>query len=98
MIKPKFQIGDRVVVTTQTPVAIALLSGLEGTVVNDYTSRPTHIFDYGLAFDEPLWELTGRLKGHTCGGTCEDGYGWNVDAECLSLALPCPKVDTSKLL
>ena len=99
MTKPKFQIGDRVVVATQAPPTPTWLVGLEGTVVNDYTHRPTHVFDYGVAFDEPLLKLTDRrLTGHTCGGTCKNGYGWNVDAESLALTLTCPKINASELL
>lgn len=63
---PTFKIGDRVkAIATEDSDRIVGKTGTICAVPNLYVKR------YGVRFDD-------CIKGHNCGGTCEEGYGWYV--------------------
>lgn len=74
-----FHIGDRVRVEDRVRVDNTFLAivGDEGTIVEIGEIEPS-IWRVGVRFDK-------YIDGHTCGGRCEDGYGWYVLPENLEL-------------
>lgn len=80
-----FHIGDRVRVDN----TFLALDGDEGTIV-EIGEIDSSIWRVGVRFDK-------HIDGHTCGGLCEDGYGWYVLPENLELIgedEPIPSVPT----
>lgn len=69
----KFKVGDRVAAAVDHPDNNRhIMKGDAGTVC--------HVFGIekrvGVEWDE-------AVCGHTCGGSCPDGYGWNVNVSDL---------------
>lgn len=64
-----FKIGDRVVHTEN----FVIPKGYQGTVVHVGKDLP------GIRWDQKIRD------GHTCDGKCEDGHGWYVQEEHLSI-------------
>lgn len=75
----KFTIGDRVVCTYDHPDGNSdIVIGSTGTVC-DFSSRKGRV---GVRWDKRLFE------GHSCSNSCDDGYGWYVDACRLEYDVP----------
>lgn len=78
----KFSVGDRVVCTVNHPDGHkAIVIGTTGTVVGLETCRAKVRWDFSVP----------QGQSHSCGGRCENGYGWNVffdDIEFEGSSLP----------
>lgn len=67
------EIGDRVRLIKNFPGGIqGLYAGDEGTIVDIRN-------DWGLPW--ACIRFDRYVDGHSCGGKCEDGYGWNIDVD-----------------
>ena len=70
-----FSVGDRVKLLVDYPDGNRRLPAMSiGTVVKDIES-----------FDEVCVSWDMNVGGHTCGGLCECGHGWNVLREEIAL-------------
>jgi hypothetical protein len=71
----QFTVGDRVLVTNKQGINDYII-GMEGTVIKIH-----HDPDYAnIMFDEKI------KYGHTADGTCQDGYGYNLEFRNIMLA------------
>ena len=87
----KFRVGDAVITTVDHASNNGnLLAGCTGTVVVA-----------GYSIISVAWDVF--VGGHSCGGRCEGGYGWNVydyeieHYDCTELK-PASKRETMKFL
>lgn len=76
MMKNKFHVGDRVMITNEAVVYISnhLVDPFSVGTICNVPNQP-HNF-VGVEFDTDI-------KGHDCEGTCKPGHGWFVIAEDL---------------
>ena len=89
MIKPKFQVGDRVKVIGESD----LLYAQTGTIVwlFDEVWRDERGYLYGVEFDR-------LVSGHTCHGHARNGYGWNIREDNLEFLSDFVECDPTSLL
>lgn len=93
MIKPKFQVGDRVKVIDESD----LMYTETGTIVwlFDEVWSDERGYLYGVEFDRLV---AGRYGGHTCHGHARNGYGWNIREDNLELLPDFVECDPTFLL
>ena len=84
-----FQKGDIVQLTEQIG-KLGLYIGSTGTVVG---------IEPGTGLTRVRWDLDRPNRGfHSCGGKCDQGYGFNVRAEYLELVNVCPVSEDIEIL
>jgi hypothetical protein len=71
----QFSVGDRVLVVRKQGINDYII-GMEGTVTN----IPNGYNYVNVRFDEKI------KYGHTADGTCQDGYGYNLEFRNIMLA------------
>ena len=74
MAKAEFKVGDRVLV----------LRDHDGASIKNREATVKGLTDWGTArceFDEKV----GPRMGHSCDGTCKNGYGWVIPIDYLKL-------------
>ena len=74
-----FRIGDKVIVVQNSGYGHFKL-GMTGTVLDFYVPV-SYVQGVMVRWDIPK----PSAKFHSCGRLCEEGYGWNVQPECLAL-------------
>lgn len=70
---PTWNIGDRVVSLVDHPEGKStIVSGMSGYICSFNEIRARNGYSsVGVCWDE-------NIRGHNCGGHCEDGHGWYV--------------------
>jgi hypothetical protein len=79
-VNMKFQVGDTVIVNGQID------AGFFDNEIGVIVSVDDDYFDLGVRFNRPIKDMTNQyVYGHSCEDACEDGYGWFVPPENISL-------------
>lgn len=69
---------------------VTTAAGKSGTIVNIFYDKSSREY-CGIAFDE-------YVSGHSCGGRCEYGYGWNMASIDLIPIDSCKSIGLEELI
>lgn len=92
MARQCFQVGDRVVSLVDYPDDnINIMAGDTGTVCYvDGSDVGYSLISVGVKWDKDV-------EGHSCGDTCEYGFGWNICSDEIELQQPDMTADADEV-